>query len=466
MSEDAEQKYFTSYKNTKRASGFSDVDSYDDSLDIDNNNEKGLLPSTNKIQRTQTLSERFHFTFDEIICIANILATALGVGVFTFPYILSEIGVINSLFIFLFVTISVFYTLDLLRSFVVDSKLFSYSSITQTTLGSFWLKVYAIFTFFFYMTCIINYLNIIFSLLSSMLHFLNKKIVKIFYFLLTYALEVILCLYTSNVSKIYALSFIAFVTFTIIFFVVIIKGIIFLSSKNENKFKYFSFFSFKNHSSSWDNFLLVMSKIIEIYYGYIYHSTFPTLLSGLDNLKDGNTKRIHITSYTIISVFYALFSFFGLFCINDNNFNQKELFVNGKDLQNNNALICIFKFILILFFISLIPMRYLVIRDNYISIIGQEMLPIKIEIIITIICLFITNIIVYFADFDNLISNIILLFGGFFGVFIGFVLPVINYVAINGKGKKKSILGYIVALIFVLVGFLSIFYNFKNKDKI
>jgi hypothetical protein len=299
-----------------------------------------------------------------------------------------------------------------------------------------------------------------------MLHFLNKQIAKIFYFLLTYALEVILCLYTSNVSKIYALSFIAFVTFTIIFFVVIIKGIIFLSSKNENKFKYFSFFSFKNHSFSWDNFLLVMSKIIEIYYGYIYHSTFPTLLSGLDNLKESNTKRIHITSYTIISVLYAFFSFFGLFCINDNNFNQRELFVNGKDLQSNNALICIFKLILILFFISLVPMRYLVIRDNYISIIGQEMLPIKIEIIITLICLFITNIIVYFADFDNLISNIILLFGGFFGVFIGFVLPVINYVAINGKGKKKSILGYIVALIFVLVGFFSIFYNFENKDKL
>ena len=149
MSEDDNQKYFTSNKNAKRASGFSEGDSYDDSLDVENN-EKGLLPSTNKIQRTQTLSERFHFTFNEIICIANILATALGVGVFTFPYILSEIGVINSLFIFLFVAISVYYTLDLLRSFVVDSKLFSYSSITQTTLGSCWLKVYAIFTVFFY----------------------------------------------------------------------------------------------------------------------------------------------------------------------------------------------------------------------------------------------------------------------------------------------------------------------------
>ena len=462
MSENNHQISFNSYKYGKRASGFSGDESCDDSMDVDNGKIEQLTPE-NKFEKKQTLAERFHFTFNEIICIANILASTLGIGLFTFPYILYEIGVINSLFIFLLVSISVYYTLDLLRSFVVDSKLFSYSSITHTTLGPCWLKVYAIFTFFFYMTGIINYLNTIFSLLSGMLDLLNNKVVKVFYFLLTYSLEVVLCLFLSNVSKIYILSFIAFIAFLIILFTVIIKGIVFLSTNND-RFKYFSFFSFRDSSSSWDKFLLLMSEIIEIYYGFIYHSTFPTLLSGLDNLKVDNTKRIHITSYTIISVIYALFSFFGFFCINDDNYTFKELFVNGKDLKDNNALICIFKIILILFFVSLIPMRYLVIRDNYISIIGHEMLPIKVEIIITSICLFITNIIVYFADFDNLISTIILIFGGFFGVFIGFVLPVINYVAINGKTKIRSIIGYFLAIIFVTVGFFSIFYNFKNKD--
>ena len=177
-----------------------------------------------------------------------------------------------------------------------------------------------------------------------------------------------------------------------------------------------------------------MAKIIEFYYGYIYHSTFPTLLSGLDNLNEANTKRINDTSYIIISVLYFLFSFFGFFCINEHNEKYTELFVseNDYDLKENTVLKCIFKCILILFFVSLIPLRFLVIRDNYISIIGRENIPFKIEIIITLICLFITNIIVYFADYDNLISNLIIIFGGFFGVFIGFVLPVINYIAING----------------------------------
>ena len=66
----------------------------------------------------------------------NILSTALGIGAFTFPYILYEIGVINSLLIYIFVSMSIYYSLDLLRRFVVDSNLFSYSSITQTTLGN------------------------------------------------------------------------------------------------------------------------------------------------------------------------------------------------------------------------------------------------------------------------------------------------------------------------------------------
>lgn len=449
----------------KRASGFEDDESPDEKFDNDNGELGKLTSPINQNNKEKKILTKFHFNLNELICIANILATALGIGIFTFPYILYKIGVINSLFVFIILSLSVYYSLELLRRFVVDAKLFSYASITQTTLGNCWLRIYAVFTFFFYMSTIINYLKIISNLAKSMMGFLTNKIVNIFYFLLTYVLEVILCLYTSNISKIHILSFIAFVTFIIIFFTVIIKGIYHLSTNND-RFKYFSSFSFKDENDGWNIFLTLMAKIIEFYYGYIYHSTFPTLLSGLDNLNEENTKRINDTSYIIISVFYFLFSFFGFFCINEHNEKYKELFVseNDYDLKDNTALICIFKFILILFFVSLIPVRFLVIRDNYISVIGKENLPFKIEIIINLICLFITNIIVYFADYDNLISNLIIIFGGFFGVFIGFVLPVINYIAINGKTKCRSIFGYIIAGIFLLIGFFSIFYNFKNKD--
>ena len=61
-------------------------------------------------------------------------------------------------------------------------------------------------------------------------------------------------------------------------------------------------------------------------------------------------------------------------------------------------------------------------------------------------------------------------FGGIFGVIISFCLPVINYVSVNGKKKLKSIIGYIISFIFVLIAILSsghIFYQiFIGDNKI
>ncbi len=408
---------------------------------------------------------------NELLCIADILSSALGIGAFTFPYILYEIGVINSLFIFIFVSICVYYSLDLLIRFVVDSNLFSYSATTQTTLGNCWLKIYVISTFLFYMGNIVNIIKVMFNIISSMLNFKDdddndNQLIKIPYFFITFTIEILLCLFTNDINKIHIFSIIISVIFIIILFVVIIKAIIFLSSDNDNKFEYFSFFSLPNSTSGWDCFLEIISKFIVFFYGYIYHNTFPTFLNCLEKVDDENTKKIHNTSFFIIFMIYFLFSFFGLFLINGDNKYNKQLIVNEKDLEENNPLAYIFKCILLLLFISLIPIRYLVIRDNFTPIIGQNQMSKLIEIIITCICLIIANLVVYFSDFDNLISNIILIFGGCFGVFICFVLPVINYIAINGRTKIRSMIGYVVTGIFIIIGFFSIIYNFKNKEEI
>ena len=408
---------------------------------------------------------------NELLCIADILSSALGIGAFTFPYILYEIGVINSLFIFIFVSICVYYSLDLLIRFVVDSNLFSYSATTQTTLGNCWLKIYVISTFLFYMGNIVNIIKVMFNIISSMLNFKDdddndNQLIKIPYFFITFTIEILLCLFTNDINKIHIFSIIISVIFIIILFVVIIKAIIFLSSDNDNKFEYFSFFSLPNSTSGWDCFLEIISKFIVFFYGYIYHNTFPTFLNCLEKVDDENTKKIHNTSFFIIFMIYFLFSFFGLFLINGDNKYNKQLIVNEKDLEENNPLAYIFKCILLLLFISLIPIRYLVIRDNFTPIIGQNQMSKLIEIIITCICLIIANLVVYFSDFDNLISNMILIFGGCFGVFICFVLPVINYIAINGRTKIRSMIGYVVTGIFIIIGFFSIIYNFKNKEEI
>ena len=461
-------------------------DGYMSSLVVDNRGSKNANRVSESIEVEEEVSMRgeesetpketpnnigLPFKLNELFCIADILSSALGIGAFTFPYILYEIGVINSLFIFIFVSICVYYSLDLLIRFVVDSNLFSYSATTQTTLGNCWLKIYAISTFLFYMGNIVNLIKVMFNIISSMLNFKDDDdkdnyLIKIPYFFITFAIELLLCLYTNDINKIHIFSIIISIIFIIIVFVVIIKAIIFLSSDNDNKFEYFSFFSLPNSSSGWDCFLTIISKFIVFFYGYIYHNTFPTFLNCLEKVDDENTKKIHNTSFFTIFIIYFLFSFFGLFLINGDNKDKKQLIVNEKDLEENNPLAYIFKCILLLLFTSLIPIRYLVIRDNFTPIIGQNQMSKLIEIIITCICLIIANLVVYFSDFDNLISNIILIFGGCFGVFICFVLPVINYIAINGRTKMRSIIGYVVTGIFVIIGFFSIFYNFKNKDEI
>ena len=112
---------------------------------------------------------------------------------------------------------------------------------------------------------------------------------------------------------------------------------------------------------------------------------------------------------------------------------------------------------------ALIPIRYLVIRDNYTSLIGKEELPLKYEILITSFCLIIDNLIVYITgDSQNFITQLISYFGGALGVFIGFVLPVFSYMAINGKAKMRTIFGYIIVAIYIVIGFFSIFYNFQS----
>ena len=132
----------------KKTSGFG----FDDEEEDDNKYTPVGVESNkrNDDSEKNNKSNIFIFNLNELICITNIFATALGLGVLTFPYILYEIGVINSLFIFIFVSISIYYSLDLLRRFVVDSSLFSYSIITQATLGNRWLIIYAIATIIFF----------------------------------------------------------------------------------------------------------------------------------------------------------------------------------------------------------------------------------------------------------------------------------------------------------------------------
>ena len=157
------------------------------------------------------------FNINAWFCIINLIAGALGTGVFTFPLILYNIGLFNGAICFIFVSASVYYSLDLLRRFVVDTKLYSYSTITEASLGYFWLVMYSVSSFIVYMMSISNYLKSLFNVTCSVIPGINEHTVaKFFYYFITYIIEVILCIFTSNLSKIHILSLIAFWIFLII----------------------------------------------------------------------------------------------------------------------------------------------------------------------------------------------------------------------------------------------------------
>ena len=82
--------------------------------------------------------------------ILNVTVSAIGGGCFSFPHMMYEGGIVVIIIIFIFVTACVYYSIDLLRSFVVDTKFFSFASMTETILGPKWLKVYAFCSFTIY----------------------------------------------------------------------------------------------------------------------------------------------------------------------------------------------------------------------------------------------------------------------------------------------------------------------------
>ena len=102
-------------------------------------------------------------------------------------------------------------------------------------------------------------------------------------------------------------------------------------------------------------------------------------------------------------------------------------------------------------------MRFIVIRDNYSSLVKERMTPKK-DLLATIICIFVFNFIVVCTSIigvNNLTGIFIELFGGIFGVIICFCLPVIIYATANGKTKLKSIIGYILIGFYGIVGLIT-----------
>ena len=403
----------------------------------------------------------------EISVILNIVVSAIGSGCFSFPYIMYDGGIVVSLVILLFMTACFYYTIDLLRSFVVDTKYFSFALMTETILGPKWLKLYAFCSFIIYTSMEVGYLSSIYIYIQGIFDFTSVW-ATILYFLVSMLIEIIICLYISKVSKMYLLSIISIICFTVLFFSLIIISIIAnIRGDVDKKFTVENLFFPRISPDSAVNRLLKMSSyIMEYLYGYSYHSTFPTLIGNLHTINNSTTKRVHLISFSIIFFSYLFMTIFG-FILSD-EVPQEVFKENEKHFTGVWAYLRIpYKITLCVYYLTLIPIRFVVVRDNYATLIGEKKITFMNELIIISVFIFISNIFVFGVGiFDRLpikdlnIKTMLQAFGGMFGVIISFCLPVVNYVSVNGKKKIKSIIGYFITGFFVIVGFFSTAYTF------
>lgn len=406
----------------------------------------------------------------ELSVILNIFVSCVSGAVLTFPFYFSTLGILNTLFILLFVTSAIYYSVDLLRSFVVDTKYYSFALMTETILGQKWLRTYSLSSFILYVSALVNYVSLMHSYFKELINTEKYKPYHgILFFLVTFSLELFLCEYTSKTYKIHILSMVSIVSFFIIVCVIIGQSISnIVNNEIEGKFSSEKLFNPLKEESFMKRFLAVMTAVISFVYSYSYHSSFPTLIGNLNSINDTNSKKVHIISFGALFLSYLIITFFGYL------FSKKVpyvLFEEDEKLNNNNNIWAIlFKIILCVFFFNLIPIRFIVIRDNFTSLIGKTKLTFKKDFLITFIFIFLINVIVFLVDdygFNKnenykFVQSLVQVFGGPFSVIISFVLPVINYCSIVGYRKVKSIIGFFIIGIFSIIGLISFINSFAE----
>ena len=391
------------------------------------------------LEKREVISYLYIKSNSSISAILNICAATFGAGCLTFPHFVDSIGILNSLFVYIFVSICCFYSCDLLREFVVDAKYYSFSAMTEIVLGKKWLIVYALSSSAFYLSGIISYLNVCYSIFKTVYkneESYKKYIYGILYILITYALEVFLCLYTRNTQRIHLISILVIITFSIFVLFIIIGGI---KGFNSEKFESEKFFNPFGDESPNKIFFEFINTAIMYIYGLASHSTFPTFLGNVNTISK-SSKKINIISFGIIGLTYMLVSFFGYLFKKE---VPEQLFLDR--INDEGDFINIFlKIIVFIFLFCLIPHRYMIIRDAYTCLFGQIKFNNKIDLLFVIICLFVVNLIIFLENevFNgengnyNIFSVFTNKFGGLLGTIIAFLLPVINYAAINEKNKS------------------------------
>lgn len=424
-----------------------------EAVEIDNQN---VEDPDNKLNPSPSFKQRWFGPLTEGGVRASTMsatAATFGTGCLTFPYIISEVGVIPGVLIFLLVSFSMLYTLHLLSQSSLNANIFNFGELTKKSVNNFCFIIYNVSTICFLIGAIMTYeltsYQFLMDIFSSFFYEGDEeKRVPIkwkFAIIITvscFCLQLPLCL-IKNLSQLKYSSLVATVS---IILVTIITLITFFCKMSFENVQWVS--SEKMKTVSWFLQLTMITNAFVVFmFGYLNHNGFLLVIKNLKNPNEKRINKVLFRSFIIECIFYLILGLSGYFI---NPELKNEFFINESEV--NRIIYIIAKAILIPCLQCLIPIRWNLLKESLASFFPRIEISSKVNLILTIVMLILMN---YSLLFIGKVIDIIGFVGGIFGVMICYFLPLFIFVAIFGKTRFRSIVGYVFLVFFGIIGIIS-----------
>lgn len=446
------------------------VDNYDlddETVQFDNK----TMENINEEQRS--FKERWFGPLTEGgVRVSTMTATAMtfGTGCMTFPYIIGQVGVVPGVVIFLLVSFSMLYTLDLLLKGSLNANTFNFGELTKKSLNNAGFIVYNVSTIIFLIGAVMTYqltsyqffmdifARYFYEKEESQLHLIKWRF-AIIITVSCFLIQIPLCLY-EKMSKLKYTPIIATCAIIIIMLIIFIVFLFHIDfSSNDIRW-----FIGKRISEEpfWNKISIITNAFVVFMFGYLNHNGFLLVMKNLQNPTEKRTTKVMRRSFWIEFIVYFVLALSGYFLTPS---NTKEMFLNtglggsGTDLEYYFG---VAKVIMVLCLQSLIPLRWSLLKESLLSFFKDNQINKTAETIITIVMLIIMNYSLLFVD--NVV-NIIGFVGGIFGVLVCYFIPLFIYIGIFGKKKVTSIIGYILLIFFGVIGVISTIFSLYSAFK-
>ena len=442
------------------------VDNYDlddETVQFDNK----TMENINEEQRT--FKERWFGPLTEGgVRVSTMTATAMtfGTGCMTFPYIIGQMGVVPGVVIFLLVSFSMLYTLDLLLKGSLNANTFNFGDLTKKSLNNAGFIVYNVSTIVFLIGAVMTYQLTSYQFFTDIFYkyfyegenkvpILWRHVVLIS--VSCFCIQIPLCLY-EKMSKLKYTPIIAtcaIIIITLIIFFVFIFHI----NLNSSDIQWFTGYGI-NGKTFWEILYTVTNAFVVFMFGYLNHNGFLLVMKNLQNPTEKRTNKVMQRSFWIEFIVYFILALSGYFLTPSNN--TTEMFLNtglGGSGSYYETCFCIAKVIMVLCLQSLIPLRWSLLKESLISFFKDNQINKKVDVTITVVMLIIMN---YSLLFVENVVNIIGFVGGIFGVLVCYFIPLFIYIGIFGKKKVTSFIGYILLIFFGIIGVISTIFSLKS----